>query len=70
MSTLPHVLTVIGVVLAVWAVVPGVALVVVPRIWRRYYERTDVMPTGEADRPRSLTAGTPRDATAQPHPSA
>ena len=41
MGALAHMIVVVGVILAVWTVVPGAVLVVTIRVWQRYYERTD-----------------------------
>jgi len=65
MDALPHGLKVAGAILTVWTVVPGVALVVVPRVWCRYYKRTDGVPTGKPDRPRTLAAGSPEGAASE-----
>ncbi len=41
MDAWPDMLKVVGVILAVWTLVPSVVLVTVVRLWQRYYERTD-----------------------------
>ncbi len=44
MDAVLNMLNVVAVILGVWALVPGVVLAVVVRLWQRYYERTDTVP--------------------------
>jgi len=45
MGARSHMIEVVGVLLAVWALIPGTLLVVTVRVWRRYFERTDTVST-------------------------